>query len=298
MAGVRTIDVHQHLWPAPVLTQLEQRPEAPFARWRDGRWDVTLAGEPTFQVDPGQHDPERRCGELAAAGLDGALVALSSPLGVESLPVAEAEPVLDAWADAATALPAPLDWWATLPLDDPDPARVAAQLDRGAAGLVVPAGALGSEAGVHRLGPVLELLERRLAPLFVHPGPATGTAEWWGPSVGYVAELHAAWFAFTAWGRPRHPGLRVLYAALAGLAPVHVERAAGRGAPLPTDPDPLSFYDTSSYGPRAIRAMACAVGPAQLVFGTDHPVLPLPLRGSAEHTAAADALLGRSWVIA
>jgi hypothetical protein len=39
----------------------------------------------------------------------------------------------------------------------------------------------------------------------------------------------------------------------------------------------LSFYDTSSYGPMAIAAMAGRVGPAQLVFGSDRPVVePTP----------------------
>ena len=40
---------------------------------------------------------------------------------------------------------------------------------------------------------------------------------------------------------------------------------------MPTSPQ--LFYDTSSYGPRAIAAVASAVGPGQLVHGSDIPVL-------------------------
>jgi hypothetical protein len=85
--------------------------------------------------------------------------------------------------------------------------------------------------------------------------------------------MQAAWFAFLHAGRPSHPRLRVLFAMLAGGAPLQLERyAARRGVPAPA-PDPLAFYDTSSYGPRLLGAVADAVGPAQLVYGSDRPVV-------------------------
>jgi predicted TIM-barrel fold metal-dependent hydrolase len=37
--------------------------------------------------------------------------------------------------------------------------------------------------------------------------------------------------------------------------------------------DPLTFFDTSSYGPRAIDAMLRVVGVDRLLFGTDVPVV-------------------------
>ena len=64
---------------------------------------------------------------------------------------------------------------------------------------------------------------------------------------------------------------------LAGGAPLQLERYAARsGSPVP-EPDPLVFYDTSSYGPQMIGALATAVGAAQLVYGSDRPVVdPAP----------------------
>ena len=41
--------------------------------------------------------------------------------------------------------------------------------------------------------------------------------------------------------------------------------------------DPLTFYDTSSYGPGMVDAMAQWVGQAQMVYGSDRPVLE-PIR--------------------
>jgi len=280
---VLAVDVHQHLWPEAVLRVLERRSSAPRATWTGESWRLELSGEPSFLVDPAEHDIAGRTAAVQAAGVDRALVALSSPVGIEALAAKDAAPVLAAWQQAASALPAALGWWGAVPLAAPAAEVVAAAdaaLDAGAAGVVVGAGALATPAGVERLGALLDRLQERLAPLFVHPGPApwapqaaASAAGWWAPATQYVAELHAAWHAWAAWGREAHPGLRVVWAALAGLAPLHAERTALRGGPSSSGPDPLAFYDTSGYGPRALRWMACAVGTSRLVHGTDAPVV-------------------------
>ncbi len=269
------IDVHQHVWPETLLRALERRSSPPHARRRAGDWEITLAHEPAFTVAESVED---RSDAVVAAGLDRALVALSSPVGIEALPPRQADPLLAAWAAATASLPDNLEGWAALPLRDPDVARVRAALDAGAAGLCLPAPAIASPQALERLAPVLELLEHRLAPLFVHPGaaPADAPAAWWAPVTDYVAQLHAASHAFAAWGRPAYPRVRVVFAALAGLAPLHAERTAARGGPAATEPDPLIFYEPSSYGPRALRAMVAAVGIAQLVHGSDEPVIGAP----------------------
>ena len=308
-------DVHQHLWPPEVLRALERRDAPPCAAWRDGLWLVRLPGEPAFAIDPADHDVASRAQRVRAAGLDRALVALSSPVGIEALGAGEAEPVLAAWNQAAAGLPPELGWWGAVSLaaGDADLIDAAdAALDAGAAGVVVAAGALASPAGLERLGPLLERLAERLAPVFVHPGPAPWTqhpaavdAAWWAPCTAYVAELHAAWHAWAAWGRGSHPQLHVLWAALAGLAPLHAERTALRGGPAgAAQADPLAFYDTSGYGPRARGWMACSVGTGQLVHGTDAPVVAVSDHDHDDddddglRTENVARLLGTAWVAA
>jgi hypothetical protein len=85
--------------------------------------------------------------------------------------------------------------------------------------------------------------------------------------------MQAAWLAFLAAGRLHHPELRVVFSMLAGLAPLHTERLASRGGPAPYVPDPLVFYDTSSYGPSAVRTLAKLVGAQQLLYGSDRPIV-------------------------
>src|SRR4051812_34329171 len=85
--------------------------------------------------------------------------------------------------------------------------------------------------------------------------------------------MHAAWHMFVAHGRPAHPRLRVVFAMLAGGAPLHLERLAGRGGPAGDVIDPGVYYDTSSYGARMIDSMVRVVGIDQLVHGSDRPVV-------------------------
>jgi hypothetical protein len=85
--------------------------------------------------------------------------------------------------------------------------------------------------------------------------------------------MHAAYLAFLVGGRPRHPTLRVIFSMLAGLAPLHFERLAARGGPGLSAPDPLIFFETSSYGRSARGALAAVVGEDQLLYGSDRPVV-------------------------
>jgi predicted TIM-barrel fold metal-dependent hydrolase len=289
-----SIDIHQHLWTEGLYEALARRDAPPRVRRADGSWRLELAGEEPFTLPAEPHDPARRAAALHDEGVDLALVSLSCALGVETLPDAEARAVIEAWEHDADALPAPLSAWGSVALADPDPHDVDVALDRGRVGIALPATALDTPAALDRLAPLLERLAARDAPLFIHPGPARPGA--WLPALtSYVASLTAAWHAWTLHGRPRHPRLRVLFAALAGLAPLHAERVAARldaRAAAAGLADPLTFYDTSSYGPRAIGAVAAAVGTGAIVHGTDWPYARAAVPAAETDPSAAAALLG------
>lgn len=287
--SVPATDIHQHVWPAPFIAALRRRERPPRLRG----WTLELDGEPDCIIDPRHHDIDARAAQAAADGLDLALVSLSSPLGIELLPAGEAEPLLNAYHEGARALPAPFGAWAAAGLSHIDPDALRGRLAEGFVGLQLPATALLDEAGYARLGPLLDVLVQAERPLFIHPGPAAGAASaaratpaWWPALVPYVAQMHAAWFAFLAWGRPRHPRLSVCFAMLAGLGPLHGERAAARGAPAARFDENL-FFDTSTYGPRALDAAIRVVGIDALVNGSDRPYAP-PLPGDG--TAASVAM--------
>ncbi|WP_440072366.1 amidohydrolase [Streptosporangium sp. OZ121] len=305
-----TVDVHQHLWTPAFVDALRRRTTAP----RLDGWTLHLDGEPAYEVDPADHD---LTGRLALnSGLDLALVSLSSPLGIESLPPDEAWPIIDAYHEDALALPAPFGAWAATCLSEIDPARLAKTLDArdgvrndakndgrakdegrawdvrpGFAGLQLPATAVRDAAGLAGVAPLLDVLTERDLPLFVHPGPAAEPEGpgWWPAVVPYVQQMHAAWYAFAAFGRTRHPRLRVCFSLLAGLAPLHSERLANRGGESRGRVDPDLFLETSSYGPRAIDAVVRELGVDIVVSGSDRPyaTAPDPALGDAAWHAIA-----------
>lgn len=295
MSAVHRTDVHQHLLGAPLIAELARRRRPPALVRRRGGWTFRLAGEPDSPLSLDATDADLRHEQLRRDGVDRALVALSGALGVESLPAEEAAPLLEAHQRTTEALPPRFGAWGALQLEAPDAADVDALLARGAVGLSLPATALATPRALERVGPLLERLERRDAPLFVHPGPVVAARAggdlpaWWPALTDYVAQMNAAWHAFLAAGRRAHPRLRVLFAMLAGGAPLHGERLAARGGPAYALRDPLVFYDISSYGPCAIHAMVRAVGAGQLVYGSDRPVAD-PVVPSSD-TALGHALL-------
>ena len=271
------VDVHQHLWTPELVEALRARRTAPFL---DG-WTLHVAGAAPFAADPAAHDVTARAAQARAEGLGLAVVALSSGLGVETLPPDDAAPLLAAYHRGAAALPEPFAAWAATNLVAPDPLALESLLDAGFVGLELPAPALADGAGWARCAPLLEVLQDRGAPLLVHPGPAgpvpAGAPAWWAPVVDYVPQMHAAWFAFRAFGRAAFPRLRVCFALLAGLAPVHGERLRARSGDDPAGGadrgrvDPDAFVDTSSYGPRAVDAVVRVLGVDVLVHGSDRP---------------------------
>src|ERR1700689_3317222 len=88
------IDVHQHLWTEPFVEALAARSEFPFVRLENGLTVLYLAGERPYVIDLAAEAPTRRAALVELDGLDRALVCLSSPLGVEWLPRAQARPPL------------------------------------------------------------------------------------------------------------------------------------------------------------------------------------------------------------
>lgn len=279
-----SVDVHQHLWTGAFVDALRARTAPP----RLDGWTLILDGEPPYEVDPADHE------HRDTTGLDLALVSLSSPLGIEFLPPEEGWPLLDAYHDGALALGEPFGVWAATCHSEPDPGRLAEDLDRGLVGLQIPATAAPDDE-------LLDVLTDRDLPLFVHPGPAAqpigpppfarrkhtaATPPWWPALVPYVQQMHAAWHYFHAVVRPRHPRLRVCFALLAGLAPLHGERLIARGGGGRGLVDPDFFVETSSYGPRAIDAIVRELGIDVVVNGSDAPYAKAPdpgLGAAADH---------------
>jgi predicted TIM-barrel fold metal-dependent hydrolase len=280
------VDVHQHIWTSSLLDALAAREALPFVRFCDGLTVLHSAAERPYVIDVASESPERRRALHARDQIDVSLIALSSPIGIEALPRESALELIGAHLDGVAALGPGFAPWGPIALDRPVPADVDERLARGCVGISVSAGGVAGPDGLIELGPVLARTQERGVPLFIHPGRAPGQEQreasvteplWWRALTDYVAQMHAAWLTFATVGRREFPELKVLFPMLAGGAPLLTERLETRGGPAIELRDPLTFYDTSSYGPVAIEAMAARVGAEQLVYGSDRPVVePVP----------------------
>lgn len=301
------IDVHQHLWTEPFVDALAAREELPFIRREHGLTVLFIAGERPYVIDVGGEAALPRAELLARDGLDRALICMSSPLGVERLAREDAVPLLDAYHDGALALGEPFGVWGSLALDRLDPGDVERALARGCVGISLPAGALAGLDALASLRPLLCRLEDVGAPLLVHPGPGPARSPtrsgigaepsltdplWWSALTRYVSQMHAAWLTFVSAGRAEHPRLRAIFTMLAGLAPLHAERLSSRGGPTALGHDPLTFYETSSYGRDSVGRVGEIVGSGQILYGSDRPVVDPAEHGIADAldwSAVADA---------
>jgi hypothetical protein len=267
-------DVHQHLWPDELVDRLRARTRPPFLRG----WTLHTDGEPPYDVDPTAHDPRARVAVDEHDGIGTACVSLSAPLGIEALPRRDAAPLIRAWHRGVAGLPEHFRAWASVPATDPDVEGLRALLgDPRYVGLQLPATQLLTPAAWERAAAVLVVAEAADVPVLVHPGPVPRVPldrdlpGWWAPVVGYTGQLTAAWWAWHAVsGRALFPRLRLVFAAAAGLAPVHHERHHLRGGDQ-QPVDPHVYVDSSGYGPRALDAVVRVLGIDALVLGSDRP---------------------------
>jgi 6-methylsalicylate decarboxylase len=287
------VDLHQHIWTAPLLDALAARDAFPFLRREHELTVLYSAGEQPYLIDVDAESPERRAALVRSDGLDLAVIAPSSPIGIETLPREEANELIAAYLEGVASLPEEFAAWGPLALRSLDPDDVDELLERGCIGCTLPAPVLAGRDGLEAVGPLLERVTARRAPLLIHPGcigggaPSIAEPLWWRALTDYVAQMQAAWLTFAAFGRREHPELTIVFPMLAGGAPLLSERLDARGGPDIELRDPLTFYDTSSYGPFAVEALARRVGAEQLVYGSDRPVVE-PIATGREHLLQAN----------
>jgi hypothetical protein len=275
------VDFHQHLWPEAFIAALERRQSPP--RLRESV--LELAREPASELDLAVHDLAARLASLDRDEIDIAVVSLSPALGVDELPEGERIELVAAYEDGIVEVAAGAQGRIV-------PLATGLRLD-GFAGTCLAAGSLMDLDGI---AAVLDELERRGRLLFVHPGPvraARSHPTWWAEIVDYTAQMQAAYAVWLAEGVGRWPDLKVVFAILAGGWPFQLERLGSRGVEARETLHSNVYFDTASYGRRALELCFATFGVGQLVYGSDVPVISSTptldaVRGFGE--AVADAL--------
>lgn len=257
------VDFHQHLWPEPFIEALSRRAWPP--RLRDSV--LELADEPPAEVDLAAHELDARLALLDRDRIEVAVVSLSPALGIGQLPEAEALELAYAYEHGIREV------------EEATRGRIVglgtglgAEWE-GFAGVCVAASAVTETSG---LATLLDELDRRGGLLFVHPGPARPAPQrphWWGEVVDYAAQMQAAHIFWLAEGADRWPQVRVVFAILAGGSPFQLERLRSRGIGIRETLLPNVYFDTASYGHRALELCLATFGVDCLVYGSDTPVI-------------------------
>ncbi len=225
-----------------------------------------MTAEGTFPIDLREHDPETRLRALDRDGLDIAVLSLQPSLGLDALEDEDHAELEGAWADSVEELVAASA--GRFLAFSPTHARA------GFAGV-----SLGSTSfeDFDRSAPLLDAAAAAGSLIFVHPdigGPADpNRPAWWEWVTGYPARMQSAYLAWLAVGRERWPTLRVVFAMLGGGGPFQLERLARRGIDVRSVLDPNTFFDVSTHGRRAMELCIETFGVAQLVYGSDTPVV-------------------------
>jgi predicted TIM-barrel fold metal-dependent hydrolase len=256
-----TYDLHQHLWPERFVAALRARTAPPLLSQNEL---VTTEGR--FPVDLATHEPDARIAALDRDEIDIAVLSLQASLGIGALGVTERDELEELWAEGIADVVAGSG--GRFLAFSPSRARA------GFAGISVGASALLS---TEHAASILDGAAEQDSLVFVHPEsgrPASAARPgWWEWTVGYPAQMQAAYFAWLGSGRDRWPTLRVVFAILAGGAPFQLERVAHRGVEVRSSLDPNTFFDVATYGRRAIELVIETFGVGQLVYGSDAPVV-------------------------
>ena len=277
-----TVDVHQHLWPELLIEALASRRRPP--RLRGSTLD--LAGRAGIEIDLDAHGLDARIALLDRCELDVAVVSLSPTLGIADLPADEAAELAGVYESGILELSAEARG-RIVPL-------AARPRVEGFAGSCVRAAALSE---LDSQAPLLDQLEQRGAFLFVHPGPSrppVGAPAWWAEVVDQTAQMQAAYAAWLAHGAGRWPGLRVVFALLAGGGPFQLERLQSQGVSGRDSLHENVLFDTASYGRRALELCLSTLGVGQVLFGSDAPRLD-PKSGLDVVRSFGDAVVDALW---
>lgn len=257
------VDMHQHFWPGPLVDALARRTQPP----RLLGTTLELHGEGATTIDLEAHDVDARLRLLDRCGIDVAVVSLQPTLGIGELAEDERDELVAAYEEGMRDLGAAAARLVPLAVE---------RCREDFVGTCVGAPDL---LDLDRLAPTLDELERSGKLLFVHPGTVVSRdrgavlPSWWAAVVDYTAQMQAAYAAWIAAGVERWPDLDVVFALLAGGAPFQLERFQSRGVSSRGLLHKSVYFETSSYGRRAVELCLATFGVDQLLFGSDTPVL-------------------------
>ena len=293
--GVRTIDVHNHLFPLEWIDYLEKRTQCPRMERRGGTMFFLSYNAPASRVNhPGHYDLSARIKDLDQCGIDTQILSLTLP-SIEELPVEEgvkwARKINDYFAEVCQKYPGRFYAYVTLPFQDIGESLK--ELDRAYHELKVKGIAMFSNIQFKPLAsqefhPIYAKAEEYGLPIFIHPAipfhaEAVQKHKFNVGLYGFTFDTTMAVMSLIWQGvLERFPNLKIIHSHLGGVVPYLVQRMEDSwrvsskmlGLELPQKPS--EYYKRQVY-PDSISgflpAMRCCldfVGSKRICLGTDY----------------------------
>ena len=287
------IDVHTHHYPAAYFELIERAGgDFSFATDPSGQRIIRYRGSRFFGVTPPMTDPALRLKDMDGAGIDIAILSLSTPNvffaeGAAQAPVARM--VNDAYAELIAAHPERFRGFASIPMDDPDAAL--AELHRAIDelrlnGVILLSNIRGRPLTDPAYRRFFEEADRMALCVLLHPMlPASADAFRdfvLGPLVGFPFDTTLAVARMCYAGMLRElPNIRWIVAHAGGAIPYVAERLDNGYRDFAEDRAQIDdlpsvylkrlHYDTVTFSPHVLRLLRDWAGADHMAMGSDYP---------------------------
>ena len=289
------VDVHTHMLNEDFLRLLRKHGGGYKVRKvLGGQTGIFKDGAPFMTLMPGMFDYELRIRAMDAAGVDIAIVTLTSPnvyWGSPQISLSAAKIMNDDMAAQQRRHPGRIRFMCSLPWQHPKLAL--AELKRacdelGAVGVMVLANISGKSLTDRTFNPIWREIDRRGLPVLVHPSAPPGTAELdvmrynLIASVGFMFDtsLAVARMIFDGFFE-RHPDLKLIAAHGGGTLPYIAGRLDICFDNMPACREKISirpseylrriFYDSVVFQQESLELALKVGGTANVLYGSDYP---------------------------
>lgn len=295
VARVPRWDIHTHHYTAGFFeTVRASGGDFSFGTDPTGRTIITYKGSRFFGVQPAMTDVTRRLDDMDRAGVDVAVISLSTPNVFFT--TADRQPFVarmmnDAYAETKAAYPTRFRCFASIPMDNPDEALK--ELHRAINTLKLNGVVLLSNIGGNALTspqyrPFFEEANRMKLCIFLHPMLPLASEPYQeyvlGPIIGFPADttLAVARMCFDGMFKD-FPDIRWIIGHAGGAIPYLMERMDSgwrdfaetkvKIDQLPSTYLKKLYYDTVTFGQHNLRLLRDIVGTDHMLMGSDYPHL-------------------------
>jgi aminocarboxymuconate-semialdehyde decarboxylase len=289
------IDVHTHMLTLEYLDLLRRHGGKYTLRTtRAGQETVHLYEAPFMTLFPDMWDYDRRIAAMDLAGVDVAIVSLTSPnvyWGSREISLQAARQVNESMAAQQRTKPDRIRWFTSLPWQFADDAKqeLARSVAAGAVGVMVLANIDGRDLTDPGFAPVWAEIDRRGLPVLVHPTAPQGIRDLHMDEFGLVPPIGFMFDTTLAFARmilagfiDRYPNLKLIAAHGGATLPYLAGRLDRCHEMIPACAEAIKekpstylkriYYDTVVYDQRALDLCVAVAGSADnVLYGSDYP---------------------------